>query len=153
MLEQDWLSNREQVALVEYFTVRAVDREAVQTARVNPGPLKREPFARQPVGGKTSSFRLSVAADYLGWLYIEGARSRTPAERKGVSSEACELSLALRIRLQSPKDRNSLGRRQSPPVNELERMFQIIEVDHPENPWLQRHVAIRNRLLIHMFYH
>lgn len=153
MLAREWLDNREQTSLVEYFLTRVADRALIANARKSPDALKREPIATQPVGGETSCFRLAVAADYLCWLYIEGAGRLPEVEKKGITLEAHRLAQDLRSKLRHPRGRNNLGRRVSPPEPELKRLFQVIEIGHRENPWSREHLAMRNRLLIHLFYH
>jgi integrase len=168
----DWLTPTEQANLADYLRTVRADRDVVPVPRRKaPGALKAEPETVGVVDSNTASTRLHVAAKFLQWLGDEAVSRMPKADRAPEVEALAQMVVDLRAKLKGKKGRNNLGGRMAPPLAEIARLFEVLEPDHPENPWTKgvtlprkqgqtkravaasRLLALRNRLIVHALYH
>lgn len=133
------------------------------------------------------NYRLEIAASYLGWLATQTVHQLFNCNRKSDAREAearrDEMTAGLLARKQRQADRNQLGVRIAPEPAVIRRLLEVVNVDHPDNPWAdpprlvealkaaelaadQKNVKrlqtmlrgklairVRNRLVVHLLFH
>lgn len=186
--EGDFLRQWEVADLAEHL------REKVRNQRGNskvqpfrPSEPARESMVAAVITPGVGNYRLDMAADYLYWLATQTAHHFRNARRKHDAEEAellrDEMVNQLRGHKQIAKDRNSMDLPMAPEPAVIIRLLEVVQVDHPENPWAdpprlvndlldaqaigkQREakrlqsmltaklaIRLRNRLVVHLLYH
>ncbi len=166
--------------------VRTLGRHT-RIQRLRPTSPAREPLLASVVTSGVGNYRLEIAADYLYWLGTQAA-DRFHNLKQSIDAENAEkhrdtMIDQLRGHKQIAKGRNSMGARMAPEPAVIARLIEVVQVEHPENPWadpprlLQAlHAArqagkqaevkrvqsiltgklairLRNRLIVHLLFH
>lgn len=147
----------------------------------------REPHLATVVTPGVGNYRLDIAASYLDWLATQTVHQLFNSKRKDDAREAETrrdgMTAKLRGRKQLQSNRNQLEVRMAPEATVIQRLLEVVNVDHPGNPWadpprlvaalkaaelagdqkkvkrlqamLSGKLAIRmrNRLVIHLLFH
>ncbi|BDU70866.1 tyrosine-type recombinase/integrase [Mesoterricola silvestris] len=104
-----------------------------------PGEPMREPRMLDVVTSRVGNYRLDVAADYLHWLatvacnwMANSGRRDESAAAQTVRDDMVKNILGHRERA---KGRNAFLLPMAPEPEVIERILNLIGVDHPDNPW------------------
>lgn len=159
----------------------------IRSERLRPMEPAREPAFASVVTSHVGNYRIDIAADFLYWLATQ-ATHHFRNLKQILTAESAERSRdtmveQLRSYKQVAKNRNSLSARTAPEPTMIARLFEVIQVDHPDNPWAdptrlveslqaarqagnnreisrlqtiltgKLAIRLRNRLIIHLLYH
>lgn len=112
--------------------------------------MRSKPTGQHPqVGAETKGIRLIYIRDYLAWR-IRGKLLKLDFQHPVYQSlVAAEPLVVGRIseRIPSSPRFNDLDARQGLSQEVHDRILEVTHPDSPENPWKNRHVRIRNRLI------
>ncbi|MFL9952164.1 site-specific integrase [Paraburkholderia nemoris] len=107
----------------------------------------------QEISGESASVRIRYIQKYLGWLVdrrVLTLSAKHPARLPLVQAKDIVVS-GLIARSPAGRGRNKVGRRKALDETAQERLWQIVAVDSPENPWEGRHAKVRNELIVRWF--
>jgi len=136
LLEAKWLApsaRRPRVSSLERVRMRSVPTEQ---------PLR--------VGSETKGIRLIYIRDYLAWR-IRGTLLKLDFQHpayQGLVATAPLVVGRLSERIPSSSRLNDLDARQGVGEEVRARIAQVTHPDSPENPWKNRHVRVRNQLIV-----
>ena len=125
---------------------------------VNPNSKSISNFkpAIKSIDYMTQSKRLNNIAIYLEWLTSELSKNISRSNKIFKTLELRIKNVASIIRLKSPK---RIGKSTSRKINtkkindeQRKRLIAVIEPNHPDNPWKNEFVKLRNQLYIVMLY-
>ena len=113
---------------------------------------KGQPKAEALNSAETASKIIVTVSSYLGWLSFKGLQDLDPTAAR--DRQASVKSVIERLGGAAPKirGRNIVGLRQAPELPVIDLLLEAIEVGSPTNPWTDRGLQVRNRLLVRMLY-
>jgi len=155
------LSNTELEAIVKACSLHLDDlKEDGNAAPSGPGVIKSREAVRmrarvkplREVAPLTKSIRLHYIRRYLMWLADRSLLRLDPASPKHESLLAVKDITGgfLTVRMPPSPRRNSEDRRQGLAPRALERLLEVIQPGHPENPW-RTATQERNNLLVRWY--
>jgi len=113
---------------------------------------QRAPSLPSQVAPQTAATRLNTIVTYLRWLTQEGL-GRGGLDKMADMIKVRDAMLdSLLVRVPKSKGRNVVGQREAPPIEIMDRVMSVLELDAPDNPWDDLGMRARNRLLAHIIY-
>ena len=118
---------------------------SIEKARMRAKPAKLPP----QVAAETKAIRLMYIRDYFAWLALLRLLRldfRKP-EYQALSEIARLVVGQLSARIPASPKKNDLDARQGVSGEVRARIVEVTRPDHPENPWKNGHVRVRNQLI------
>ncbi|HTR08023.1 MAG TPA: site-specific integrase [Paraburkholderia sp.] len=162
MLDGRLLELGELDALVQLCRLPMPDIEAQVDASPNvagPAVVSLENYrarankAIPEVAGDTAGVRIRYIRQFVGWLAdrcVLSLSARHPSRAALLSAREIVTS-GLTARVPDDKGRNRARGRRALDEAAQERLWQIVDVNSPENPWEGRHARVRNELIVRWF--
>lgn len=121
---------------------------SLETVRLN-RTRRRAPGT---VGHNTAAIRLTYIRQYLSWCVKVRALQQINDQKKRANLlEIGEIvNSAIQERTPNSMGRNANGERHGLGEEEQKLLLNVVELDHPRNPWSTPHAKERNALIIHM---
>jgi len=113
-------------------------------------PLKGKQKAAEHVSAETEYVRLTVIAKYLRWMaeLIAG-----PSADKATTLNIARMERVLKSRRPIKKNRNAETKVKGLTDEQLDILFELFRPESEFNPFSERSVAVRNRLIFLLLYH
>jgi hypothetical protein len=105
------------------------------------------------VAGDSAGVRIRYIRQFITWLadrYLLSWNAQHPSRAALLNARDLMIS-GLTVRIPTGKGRNKTGSRRALNAAEQEHLWQIVDVNSPENPWEGRHVRMRNELIVRWF--
>ncbi len=105
------------------------------------------------VAGDSAGMRIRYIRQFIGWLAdrcLLSLSARHPS-RAALLNARDTLVSGLAARIPTGKGRNRTHSRRALDDAAQERLWQIVDVNSPENPWEGRHARVRNELIVRWF--
>jgi integrase len=127
----------------------AIGRAAVSIesyrARANRGLLE--------VAGDSAGVRIRYIRQFIGWLVdrrLLSLSARHPSRAALLNARDIVVS-GLSARIPTGKGRNKTYGRRALDAAAQERLWQVVDINSPVNPWEGRHARVRNELIVRWF--
>ncbi|AUT67234.1 MULTISPECIES: tyrosine-type recombinase/integrase [Paraburkholderia] len=105
------------------------------------------------VAGDSAGVRIRYIRQFIGWLAdrrLLSLSARHPS--RAVLLNARDILVAgLAARIPTGKSRNKTHSRRALDDAAQERLWQVVDINSPENPWQGRHARVRNELIVRWF--
>ncbi|SOE57669.1 Site-specific recombinase XerD [Burkholderia sp. YR290] len=105
------------------------------------------------VAGDSAGVRIRYIRQFIGWLADRRLLSLSAGHpsRAVLLNARDTLAAGLAARIPAGKGRNKTHGRRALDAAAQERLWQIVDVNSPENPWEGRHARLRNELIVRWF--
>jgi integrase len=133
-----------------------VDSSPTRSGRAVVSFESHRAFAKEAppeVAGDFAGMRLRYIREFIRWLTDRRLLSLSvqhPSRAALLSNKEIVIA-GLTARVPSGKGRNKANNRKALDEVAQERLWEIINVNSPENPWEGRHVRVRNELIVRWF--
>jgi integrase len=149
-------------ALVRLCRLPMPNIEALDSMRAAPSPRAtasleayriRAKASTEEVSGYSAGMRIRYIRDFVQWLSDRSLTSFGLMDRRREALFNIKETVVsgLTARIPSDRGRNKVARRRALDESTQDRLWSIVDVDSPENPWESRHARIRNALIVRWF--
>lgn len=107
----------------------------------------------QAVAGDAAGVRIRYIRQFIGWLAdrrLLSMSARHPSRTALFNARDIVVS-GLTARIPTGKGRNKTYGRRAPDAAGQERLWQLVDINSPENSWEGRHARVRNELIVRWF--